>query len=60
MQKGALEPSDGPLAGGWTTKVHALTDVIGRLYALMLITGNVSDVQARPTLLEPAGACATC
>jgi hypothetical protein len=22
--------------GGWTTKVHALTDVVGRPYALML------------------------
>ena len=29
--------------GGWTTKVHALTDVIGRTYALMLTPGNVSE-----------------
>jgi len=41
--------------GGWTTKVHALTDVIGRPYALMLTAGNVSDVKAAPALLERAG-----
>jgi len=41
--------------GGWTTKVHALTDVIGRPYALMLTPGNVSDVKAAPALLERAG-----
>ena len=37
--------------GGWTTKVHAFTDVIGRPYVLMLTAGNVSDVK---------GARATC
>ncbi len=41
--------------GGWTTKVHALTDVLGRPYALMLTAGNVSDVKAAPALLERAG-----
>ena len=41
--------------GGWTTKIHALTDVIGRPYALMLTAGNVSDVKAAPALLERAG-----
>ena len=41
--------------GGWTTKIHALTDVIGRPYALMLTAGNVSDVTAAPALLERAG-----
>ncbi|QBM77949.1 IS5 family transposase (plasmid) [Sphingomonas sp. AAP5] len=41
--------------GGWTTKVHALTDVIGRPYALMLTPGNVSDIKAAPALLERAG-----
>jgi transposase len=41
--------------GGWTTKVHALIDVIGRPYALMLTAGNVSDVKAAPALLERAG-----
>ncbi|WP_405053244.1 IS5 family transposase [Sphingomonas sp. SORGH_AS_0742] len=41
--------------GGWTTKVYALTAVIGRAYALMLTAGNVSDVKAAPALLERAG-----
>ena len=41
--------------GGWTTKVHALTDVIGRPSALMLSPGNVSDVKAAPSLLARAG-----
>ncbi|RYY14098.1 MAG: IS5 family transposase [Alphaproteobacteria bacterium] len=41
--------------GGWTTKVHALTDVIGRPYALMLTAGNVSDIKAAPALLRRAG-----
>nr|WP_288410779.1 IS5 family transposase [uncultured Sphingomonas sp.] len=40
--------------GGWTTKIHALTDVIGHPYALMLTAGNVSDVKAAPVLLERA------
>ena len=31
--------------GGWTTKIHALTDVVGRPYVLMLTAGNVSDVK---------------
>src|SRR6476469_6216259 len=37
--------------GGQTTKVHALTDVIGRPYALMLTPGNVADVKVAPELL---------
>ena len=41
--------------GGWTTKVHALTDVIGRPHALMLTAGNVNDIKAPPTLLQRAG-----
>ncbi len=41
--------------GGWTTKVHALTDILGRPYALMLTGGNVSDIKAAPALLERAG-----
>jgi hypothetical protein len=40
--------------GGWTTKIHALAEVIGRPYALILIPGNVSDMKAAPALLERA------
>ncbi|NJR80843.1 IS5 family transposase [Sphingomonas sp. 36D10-4-7] len=52
---GARFQAIGRSRGGWTTKVHALTDVIGRPYALMLTPGNVSDVKAAPALLERAG-----
>ena len=41
--------------GRWTTKVHALTDVIGRPYALMLTPGNVADVKAAPERLARMG-----
>ena len=54
-QKGRQAQAIGRSRGGWTTKVHALTDVIGRPYALMLTPGNVSDVKAAPALLERAG-----
>lgn len=45
---------------GWTTKIHALTDVIGRPYALMPTPGNVSDMRAAPVLLEHVGRMSTC
>lgn len=54
-EKGACDAGDRPLRGGWTTKVYALTDVVGRPYALMLTPGNVSDMKAGPALLERAG-----
>ena len=54
-QKGAPAQAIGRSRGGWTTKVHALTDVIGRAYALMLTAGNVSDIKAAPALLQRAG-----
>ena len=41
--------------GGWTTKIHALTDVLGRPYALTLSAGNASDVTVAPVLLERVG-----
>ncbi|WP_420893849.1 IS5 family transposase [Sphingomonas sanguinis] len=53
--KGGQIQAIGRSRGGWTTKIHALTDVIGRPYALMLTAGNVSDVKAAPALLERAG-----
>ena len=40
--------------GGWTTKIHALTNVVGRPFALTLTPGNVSDITAAPALLEHA------
>jgi transposase len=37
--------------GGKTTKIHALTDTIGRPFRLRLTAGNVSDIKAAPSLL---------
>jgi len=54
-KRGRSTQAIGRSRGGWTTKVHALTDVIGRPYALMLTAGNVSDMKAAPALLERAG-----
>jgi len=54
-KRGRSAEAIGRSRGGWTTKVHALTDVVGRPYALMLTAGNVSDVKAAPALLERAG-----
>ncbi|WP_233548267.1 IS5 family transposase [Aurantiacibacter zhengii] len=54
-KRGRRDQTIGRSRGGWTTKVHALTDVIGRPYSLMLMLGNISDVTAAPALLEHAG-----
>ena len=53
--EGARAQAIGRSRGGQTTKVHALTDVIGRPYALMLTPGNVADVKAAPELLARMG-----
>jgi IS5 family transposase len=54
-KRGRSTQAIGRSRGGWTTKVHALTDVVGRPYSLMLTAGNVSDIKAAPALLQPAG-----
>ncbi len=51
---GARAQAIGPSRGGQTTKIHALTEVVGRPYALTLTPGNVADVSAAPALLERA------
>ncbi|WP_443026944.1 transposase [Sphingomonas sp. LB2R24] len=53
-QKGRSAQAIGRSWGGWTTKIHALTDVVGRSYSLMLTPGNVSDIKAAPALLGRA------
>ena len=45
----------GPSRGGQTTKIHVLTDVVGRPFALKLTPGNVSDITVAPELLTRAG-----
>jgi transposase len=41
--------------GGQTSKIHALTDILGRQFVLMLIPGNVSDIAAAPALVSRLG-----
>lgn len=50
-KRGARSQAIGPSRGGQTTKIHALTDVLGRPFALALTAGNVSDIKAAPQLL---------
>ena len=55
-KRGAKAQAIGPSRGGQTTKIHVLTDVIGRPFALILTPGNVADVTVAPELLTRAGA----
>ena len=50
-KRGAKAQAIGPSRGGQTTKIHALTDVVGRPFALTLTPGNVADVTVAPALL---------
>ncbi|WP_416221859.1 transposase [Sphingomonas sp. S1-29] len=54
-RRGPSAPAIRRSRGGWTTKIHALTDVVGRPYAMMLTPANVSDIRAAPSLLKRAG-----
>lgn len=54
-QRGTRHRKSTARAVAGTTRVHALTNVIGRPYALMLTAGNVSDTKAAAALLERAG-----
>src|SRR5829696_3392351 len=53
-ERGAKAQGIGPSRGGQTTKVHALTDVLGRPGVLLLTPGNASDVTAAPAVLAEA------
>ena len=52
--KGARAQRIGPSRGGQTTKVHALTDVLGRRGVLLLTPDNASDVTKAPAVLAKA------
>src|SRR6266498_417958 len=41
--------------GGQTTKIHVLTDVLGRPAVIRLTPGNVSDIRIADDLIEAAG-----
>ena len=52
--KGARAQGLGPSRGGQTTKIHVLTDVLGRPGVLLLMPGNASDVTTAPAVLAEA------
>ena len=54
-KKGAKAQALGRSRGGWTTKIHALTNVVGRPFALMLTPDNVADVTVAPEQLARMG-----
>ena len=54
LNRGARSQAIGPSRGGQTTKIHALTDVVGRPYAVTLTPGNVAGVSAASALMERA------
>ncbi len=53
-QRGAKAQAIGPSRGGQTTKVHVLTDVLGRPAVVHLTPGNASDVKTAPEVLAAA------
>jgi transposase len=54
-KRGARAQAIGPSRGGRTTKLHLITDLLGRPIVLHLTPGNVADIKAAPTLLAAAG-----
>ncbi|SDA35201.1 Transposase [Methylobacterium sp. UNC378MF] len=53
-QRGATAQAIGRSRGGQTTKIHALTDVLGRPGVLLLTPGNASAVTTAPAVLAEA------
>ena len=51
-KRGAQAQAIGLSRGGKTTKIHALTDVVGRPFRLRLTAGNIADITAAPDLLK--------
>jgi transposase len=52
--KGARAQDIGPSRAGPTTKIHVLTDVIGRPSVIHLTPGNASDVKTAPAVQAKA------
>ena len=50
-KRGALGEAIGRSRGGRTTKIHALTDAIGRPRVVLLSPGNVNDIAMAPDLI---------
>ena len=53
-QRGAKAQAIGPSRGGQTTKVHVITDVLGRPAVIHLTPGNASDVKVAPDIIAAA------
>ncbi len=53
-QRGAKAQAIGPSRGGQTTKVHVITDVLGRPAVIHLTPGNASDVRVAPEVIAAA------
>ncbi|MGH8513940.1 MAG: IS5 family transposase, partial [Gammaproteobacteria bacterium] len=53
--KGGRGRAIGLSRGGQTTKIHVLTDVLGRPAVIRLTPGNVSDIRIADELIEAAG-----
>jgi transposase len=54
-KRGAFAEAIGRSRGGRTTKLHVLTDAVGRPRVLLLAPGNLHDVTLAPELLRAAG-----
>ena len=46
----------GPSRGGQTTKIHVISDLLGRPAVIQLTAGNVSDIRVADELIVSAGA----
>ena len=53
-QRGAKAQAIGISRGGQTTKVHVITDVLGRPAVIHLTPGNASDIKAAPEIIAAA------
>ena len=51
-KRGSKIQAIGLSRGGQTSKIHALTDLLGRPFVLKLTAGNVSDIAVAPELLS--------
>ena len=56
-KRGEKNQAVGRSRGGRTTKIHALTDALGRPIAFLLTGGNVADCVAGAELLDQLPAC---
>ena len=55
QKKGARAQAIGRSRGAWTTKIHALTDVVGRPFALMLTPRQPGRCDSRARAARPDG-----